>query len=312
MARDSKQSNAWDFEVIQRQLVNPKTQKPIPQWGNFRTDTEECIGVTSEQYGLIQNKDLMQAAIAALDARGLKNFESSFVVSGEQGQRFYAELTFKDKNVATAVGDTLGYRFILRNSFDRTLRCSLALGFLRLACLNGMTTVDQEFAVTQKHSAKVSTEFLGAAIDKALAAGNSAMKVYDTLANTQVTDEQGQNILANFEEQDLLSGTLRQHILTLWLAPRRAEDKARNLYNLLNAATEYLTHQVAPERYEYATRTSNNILFALLNAARKPERLAKIIVPVPKKAGTSIVVSVPATFDVVDAAGNVQAVVPGV
>ena len=306
MARDSKQSSNWQFQVIQRQLQNPKTGEKIPMWGNFREDTEQCLGVTSEQYGLVQNTALMSTAIAALEARGLKDYEQRMVVSGD-GQRFYAELTFKNRNLATAIGDLLGYKFIIKNSFDRSLRTSLGLGFLRLACLNGMTTTENEFAITRKHSAQVTVDFLGDAIDKALAAGKSALSIFDTLASVAITDEQGQNILAHFEDKKLLSGTLREHMLTLWLAPRRQEDKARNLYNLYNAMTEYLTHQVGVERYEYAGKVGDNVLMTLVNAARKPEQLSKIIVPAPK-AGTSIVVNVPATFDVVDAAGNVTPV----
>ena len=141
--------------------------------------------------------------------------------------------------------------------------------------------MEKEFSVTRKHSARVTIDFLGDAIDKALSNGASALKVYDQLADTELSDEQGINVLNQLVALDVLSGSLRESMKTLWLAPRRAEDKARNLSNLYNAVTEHLTHQVAGERYEYADKVSNNVLLRLVNAARHPDRLARLILPVP-------------------------------
>jgi hypothetical protein len=279
MARPTIQSNNWKFHVVQEQWT--RNNKQTGFFGNFRTDTGECLGVTTEKYGIIQNEELYNTAIAALETKGMKDFEEKIVVSGN-GERFYAEFAFKNKQLASAVGDMFGYKLVLQNSFDRTKRAAFSLGFLRLACLNGMATMEKEFNATSKHSSKVSAAFIADAIDKALARGQSALGVYDMLANTAIADEQGQTILANLERGNLLSGVLREAIETLWLAPKRAEDKARNLYNLYNAVTEHLTHQVAAERYEYAGKVSNNVLFTFLNAARNQDKLSRLLIPVPK------------------------------
>lgn len=282
MSKPASQSNEWQFNVTQLQLRHPVTNAPLKnQFGNFRDDTGECLGTTSEQYGIIQNTELMQAAYAALEQRGMKGFKERIISAGEAGQRFFAEFTFAEKQIATRVGDLFGYKLTLKNSFDRSIRAAFSLGFLRLTCLNGASTMEKEFSVTRKHSARVTIDFLGDAIDKALANGASALKVYDQLADTELSDEQGINVLNQLVALDVLSGSLRESMKTLWLAPRRAEDKARNLYNLYNAVTEHLTHQVAGERYEYADKVSNNVLLRLVNAARHPDRLARLILPVP-------------------------------
>jgi hypothetical protein len=179
------------------------------------------------------------------------------------------------------VGDIFGYRLILRNSFDRSLRAAFQLGFLRLVCMNGASTIEGEFNVTRKHSSKVSVDFVGEAIDKALANGQNALRVFDQMANVALNDEQGVNVLNQLVALNALSGSLRDGIKPLWLAPRRAEDKARTVYALYNAITEHLTHQVADLRLEYAHRVSNSVLVRLVNAARHPDKLAKLIVPVP-------------------------------
>jgi hypothetical protein len=280
MSKQANQSDQWKFKVEQLQLRHPITGKPIPQFGNFREDTGECLGVTSEQYGLIQNEDLLSAAHAALDTRGLTGFTEKVIVAGN-GARFYSVFQFANKQLASAVGDIFGYQLTLKNSFDRTMRAAFQLGFLRLTCLNGASTLEKEFNVTRKHSTNVTVDFIGAAIDKALENGQNALYIYDQMANVAIDDDQGVNILNQLVATDVLSGTLRESIKTLWLAPRRAEDKARNLYNLYNAVTEHLTHQVSRERFEYADKVSNNVLLRLVNAARRPDRLAKLILPVP-------------------------------
>jgi Domain of unknown function (DUF932) len=281
MSMKSNQSSNWQFTVRQLPMRHPESNIVIPNlFGNFRDDTGECLGTTSEQYGLIQNTELLSAAHDALDAKGLSGYTERTLVTGG-GRRFYAEFTFADKQLAANVGDLFGYKLTLQNSFDRSRRAALTLGFLRLICKNGASTLEKEVAATRKHSSGVSVNFLADAIDKVLASGKNALGVYDDLARAAVSDEQGLNILNQLVLADALSGSLRDDIQLLWLNPRRQEDAGRNLYNLYNAVTEHLTHKVSDERFEYADKVSNGILMRLVNAARHPDRLAKLVLPVP-------------------------------
>lgn len=275
----SNQSDKWQFSVVQKQLPNPFGGM-LPFFGNFREDTNEVLGITSEQYGIIQNSELLDAAHAALDAKGLTGYSEKIITAGN-GSRFYAEFTFANKQLATQVGDVFGYKLMLKNSFDRTLRAALSLGFMRLTCLNGASTLEKEFAATRKHSNKVNVDFLAGAIDNAISNGQNALRIFDKMAQVALSDEQGVNVLNQLVLADVLSGTLREDIKTLWLSPRRQEDKARNIYNLYNAVTEHLTHRVSGERFEYSNKVSGNVLLRLANAARHPDKFAKLILPVP-------------------------------
>jgi hypothetical protein len=288
MSRKARQSTDWKFRVVQEPLE--RKGKIIPNlFGNFREDTGECLGSTSDQYGLIQNEDILDAAKAAMSARGMKDFKESIVIAGG-GARMYASYTFEDRTLATEKGDLFGYQITVQNSFDRSLRGSIVLGFRRLICSNGMATTEKDFALTAKHSSRVSVDFVGKAIDKAMSHGSHALQAFDTMAKIKITPEQGMNILKHLEQSKIISGSLREGISTLWLSPRRKEDMARTIYNLYNAITEYVTHQVAKERFEYANKVSNQTLFSLVNATRNQEKLAKLIVPVPES-GVSITVN---------------------
>jgi NTP pyrophosphatase (non-canonical NTP hydrolase) len=292
MSRQANQSTQWDYKVNQVKLVVEGSNKFSGLYANQREDTGEVLGATSEQYGLIQNKDLINAANEALEAKGLNDYEQKIIVTGG-GQRMFAEFTFKNRQLANEVGDIFGYKLILKNSFDRSLRASFELGWERLVCKNGMSTMEKEFSATRKHSTKISTEFLVGAIENALASGPNSLKVYDAMAAIAITDEQGINVLGHLEAKGMLSGSLKESIVTLWLHPTRQEDKARNLYNLYNAVTEHLSRQVEGERYEYAHKVNNNVLFSLVNASRKPEALSKLIIPVPQDKGTVMVATGP-------------------
>jgi hypothetical protein len=289
MSKPAIQSQDYKFNVVQQPIIHNGRKTGF--FGNFREDTGVCLGITSDQYGLVQNDELMESAYAALSSRGLSGYKERIIVT-VGGKRLYAEFTFQEKQLAMAVGDIFGYKLILKNSFDRSLRLAFALGFQRLTCLNGASTMEKEFAATQKHSSKVSVEFLGAAIDKALTHGKSALAVYDQMAQKAITDEQGQLILKNLVAQKVLSGSLSQSMETLWLAPRRDEDKARNVYNLYNAVTEHLTHQVSTDRFEYAEKVSSQVLLRLVNAARNQAQLEKLLTPIPKAIDVASVVVV--------------------
>jgi hypothetical protein len=280
MPRPTNQSNKWNFKVSQVKLVT-EGGKFSGYYGNQRDDTGDILGVTSEQYGIVQNSDLLEVAQKAFETRGLKDYEQSVIVSGG-GQRMFAEFTFKNRQLASKVGDTFGTKIVVQNSFDRSLRASLCLGLLRLVCLNGASTMEKEFSMTRKHSTKFSIDFVGEAIDQAMESRARALSLYDALAQKSISDEQGVNILKHLVAAGHLSEKLAECMTTLWLAPRRAEDKARNLFNLYNAVTEHLTHQVQAERYEYATKTSQSVLVSLVNASRQNEKFVKLIAPIPQ------------------------------
>lgn len=280
MSKKATQATEYNYTVNNVKLMTPDG-KFSGFYGNQRSDNGEVLGVTTEQYGILQNGTLMDAAMDALSSRGLTDFERTTMVT-EGGKRFFAEFTFKNKQLATKVGDVFGYRLTLQNSFDRSLRAAWQLGFLRLTCLNGASTMVKEFNVTAKHSSKISVSFLGDALDKAIVNGAYALAVYDELARVAINDVQGGTILTYLEKKGkVLSGSLREDILVLWQNPKRQEDKARNLYNLYNAITEHMTHKVAAERFEYANKVSALALSALVGAARNPARLVEMVTPLP-------------------------------
>jgi hypothetical protein len=272
MAREAKQSNIWNYQVVSMRMPHPITGQPTGVFANIRADNNEILGITSEQYGIVQNCELLDMARAAFDKEGLAHAGEKIIVT-EGGKRVFAEFDFGQKTAKTEVGDIFGYKLRMKNSFDRSVRAAVELFFKRLACKNGMATLLREFAMDKKHSKKITVDFVREAVEKAFAHGNEALHVFEVLGNKEIKMEQGQNILTNLG----LSEKMREAIEQLWLNPRRPQDRARNLYNLYNAVTEHLTHQVEGDRYEYAMKTNHSVLATLHTAAVNKDEFKKLI-----------------------------------
>ena len=253
---------------------------------NVREDNDEILGWTSERYGLVNHRDVLARADEAFEARGIDVTRKVIVTEGGAKMRAQYDLggdLFQSE--VPQVGDVMAYRLTAQNSFDRSLRVSFALGLVRLVCTNGMTTTEKEVDMVKKHSKQLNIADLVTddALDNALAKLKDSVSVYGRLAQVDLSEEQGLNILKTLTQGKVISEKLREEIAKIWVNPTHDEDKARNLYNLNNAVTQHVTHEVADSRFEYANRVTTNVLRRFDLAARNPNRLKKLWTPAKEK-----------------------------
>jgi hypothetical protein len=279
----AKQDQNYDYTVKQVAVPHPETGNKSGYFMNIRTDNDEILGWTSDRYGLVNNVDLLDKADAAFEARGIDVTRKVIVTEGGAKMRAQYDLSgdmFRAE--VPQVGDTMAYRLTAQNSFDRSLRISFALGLVRLICTNGMVTMEKEVEMVKKHSRQVNIGDIISddALDRALAKLGESVNVYGRLAQVELEQEQGLNILQNLTNSKVISEKVRESIAHIWNSPTHDEDKDRNLYNLNNAVTQHLTHEVADERFEYANRVTTNVLKRFDMAARNPKRLEKLWTPV--------------------------------
>jgi len=284
MARTTKPAqDVYDFDVHQEPLLTTDGKR-TGYFGMVRRDTAEPItlGVCTEQYGVVKNADLIEMVESNLATHDkLSNYNSKkFVV--RDGSRFYASYDFPDFKTELkpmgkrAKGDILGLRLVVNNSYDRSCRVSLSLGFLRLVCTNGMTSLSKEFSMTKRHTLAVNLDFVGDALARATDSVESQAQVFNKLAQRALTNEQGLNLLTKLEEKDIISGKVREGIEAVWRNPAYEEDTDRNLYNLYNAATQFLTRNVSQERYEYSERVNRDLL-KVFSGKTRDEDLLKLV-----------------------------------
>jgi hypothetical protein len=290
MARNTIQTSdptAFDYTVERVPLTLPNSNRSRV-YAHVRTDTGEELGWGTEQYGFVQNGDLIANAEEAFESRGMVPTSRHIVVTG-RGEKMFAQYDFANETaIATrredrVKGMELGMRLTLQNSFDRSLRVSFALGMVRLVCLNGMTTLENEFGMNRRHTAAVEISFIGDALDRATGSFNEAAQGFSILGERDITQEQGRNILDQLNRSKVLSNVVKDGILKVWENPAREEDEARNLWTLYNAATQHLTHDVSRERFEYANTVSTKVLRKLRGAAEQSAKLDKLVKAVPSE-----------------------------
>ena len=286
IAANQQVNQGFDYHVNQVEVPHPITGDKSGYFMNVREDNDEILGWTTDRYGLVQNSDILDRADEAFQARGISVDRK--VIITEDGAKMRAQYDLQGdafQAEVPQVGDVMAYRLTAQNSFDRSLRVSFALGLVRLVCTNGMVTMEKEVEMVKKHSTKVSIGDIISddALDRALAKLATSVNVYSRLAQVELDEEQGLNILKTLTQGKVISEKLREEIAKIWIAPTHDEDKGRNLYNLNNAVTQHVTHEVADSRFEYANRVTTNVLRRFDLAARNPNRLKKLWTPAKEK-----------------------------
>ena len=277
-----KVNEGYDFTVKQVEVPHPTKGGKSGYFMNVREDNDEILGWTTERYGIVQHRDILGKSDEAFEKRGIEVERKVIVTEG--GAKMRAQYDLKGDLFQAdipKVGDTVAYRLTAQNSFDRSLRISYALGLVRLVCTNGMTTTEKEVEMVKKHSTNVNIGDIITedALDSALARLKNGLNVYSRLADVSLEQEQGLTILQNLANGKVISEKLRESIAKIWNDPTHDEDKGRNLYNLNNAITQHLTHDVADTRFEYANRVTNTVLKRFDLASRNSKRLEKLWTP---------------------------------
>ena len=282
MPKIPTQTSDYNFTVEQVPLFDEQGRRS-GFFGNQRTDTGGILGVTSDRYGIVNHPQLISTAEDAFEAADLGEYDRTVYITGD-GARMKAHYDFRNQTRALRredrqVGDEVGMRLTLQNSFDRSLRVSFALGMLRLVCTNGMTTMENEVSMTKKHSSNVETGFLVQALDEAIAGFDKAVDKVEQLGRKSIEHDQGLTVLGNLVRLGALSDRMSGEIAKVWNNPTYDEDSDRNLYNLYNATTQHLTRNVEGTRSELADRTSRNVFKQLWKGSRSDNEMAKLLLP---------------------------------
>jgi len=281
--------NDWDFDVetIPAKVTNPITGEETRTGGycNMRTDTGEIVGpYVSKRYAVANNREIVGRGMDALRGAGLNPDTAEFNAYGfNNGKSWRFEWSWKDQTIKVPqVGDDLGLRLSVSNSFDRSKKIAWALGMLRLVCSNGMTALNSAFHLSNKHNGGLNLNRMGGALGEALEnfSPDKAGKVFGDLAQLEISQDQGLHILQNFV-QDVtgFSERTRSRVSEIWNAPTHSEDEGRNLYNLYNATTQYLSHDLNPNRREMADDVSQDVLGLLVDASRNQDSRNKLWTP---------------------------------
>ena len=251
----------FGYTVMPSRLLD-HTGKPTRFIGNRREDTGEILGVATNRYGIVQNTDLVRDSEALFEREQMGDWSRKTVVT-HGGARFYALYDFTEHSVTVGKGDVLNLRLKVNNSFDGSQNASFTVGLFRLVCSNGLAIPVNTISLARKHTGQVDSSFLARGITRALAGFKSSLPFLNRMTEVAVSRQQGVTAIENLVKRGDLSARMSNHIIAKWNNPTYEQDAPRTAWSLYNAATEYLTHEVAPKRFEQAEKVTSAFVRAL-------------------------------------------------
>lgn len=262
MSKNANQSTTWNYDVERIELRTPEGN-PSGFFGNRRTDTNEVVGVVSENYRILQNRDLFAQADETFNTMGLRSNKVQYITtrSGAQARAIY---TFDTVGVKVRERDDLILQMTVANSFDGSLGASFNIGFLRVVCTNGLLApAGKGTNINKKHTLAIAESFTENKVKNAIDAFKKGADLFQPLIKKGISQRQGNNILGNLAQRKVLSLRTAKEIHQIWESPTYSQDSERTLWGFYNACTEHLTHEVAPKRFELAQRFTQNIVNSL-------------------------------------------------
>jgi hypothetical protein len=247
-----------NYKVIQ-QKVYDKTGKRIQGYsGNFRADTGECLAITSDKYKIVHHQDALDAVQSCLDFGDY----TRKLYSIKDGRRLYAVYDFNDQRKQIQAGDDVGFRLLLKNSYDGSCGIDLAAGLLRIICTNGMVVMAKDNHITRQHRSRdnnVDLSFLTETIKQSKMQWTASVEFFKAMSNTPITQHEGVEMVESMVKDKVIAKKHAEEIKKIWAKPTYNLDQRRSTYNLYNAVTQYLT-PLAEEKFEQVQRTSRQVL----------------------------------------------------
>ena len=244
---------------VKQQKVYDKAGNLIKGYsGNFRADTGECLAITSDKYKIVHHQDALDAVQSCLDFGDYKR--KLYSIKG--GRRLYAVYDFSDQREQIQRGDDVGFRLLLKNSYDGSCGVDLAAGLLRIICTNGMVVMAKDNHVTRQHRSRdteLDLSFLSETIEQSKLQWTASVEFFKSMSNTPITQREGVEMVESMVKDKVIAKEHAEEIKKIWDKPTYDLDRSRSTYNLYNAVTQYLT-PLAEEKFEQVQRTSRQVL----------------------------------------------------
>lgn len=245
---------------VKQQKVYDRAGRLIKGYsGNFRADTGECLAITSDKYKIVHHQDALDAVQSCLDFGDYKRK----LYSIKDGRRLYAVYDFNDQRQQIQAGDDVGFRLLLKNSYDGSCGVDLAAGLLRIICTNGMVVMARDNHVTRQHRSRGGGEidlgFLSETIEQSKMQWTASVEFFKAMSNTPITQREGIEMVESMVKDAVIAKVHAEEIKKIWDKPTYDLDNSRSTYNLYNAVTQYLT-PLAEDKFEQVQRTSRKVL----------------------------------------------------
>jgi hypothetical protein len=263
--------NAIDFEVETRPIYSPEGEID-PQFGRgvYRTDTNELLSVCGPAYHPVQYGEILDPVFSALDEMGYELEERKasqhalYDLQGKKGAWISSETTDNGAVMKTTIitgdfieptgaglymdqgPDTNFFQIDVLSSHNSKLATRVGTKYLRVRCMNGMTSELFGVSAYGKHTANFKMNDLTGSIGRAIEGMATDADRFGLYAKTFITyDEASEFIKRTIGKQQkpkFLKEITRQVVSTHDKIMELFTKEDRTVWGLYNAMTNWQTH----------------------------------------------------------------------
>ena len=228
--------SAIDFETKAVPIYDIHGKKIEGYQRLMRPDTGDTLSIMTDQYKLVQHKDAM---LPAVDTLGRDGWTVKASRIQRHGASAYVELIRVDRAV-TVVGQRVGERILMRNTYDGTSQLSFQVGGIVLICSNGSVVPGKGgMGFNARHTGDIRErlEFIHSRVRKIEEGIGSRMIESYSQLDKGVPTAIGSEIIKRVLGERKVDRCMR-----LWRQGigRNGDQTGWNLYN---GITQYLTHE---------------------------------------------------------------------
>ena len=233
------------FEPVLKPVIY--NGQPVPdKMFVVREDNDQPLAVVGSKHRPTNYRKLWEPLREGLAASDLDLTDATVqwhVVNN--GAAMFADVTLKAYDFERIIGEPTSMKMRVLNSVNGSWKYDVSAFLLRLACLNGMSRVDQGTSASFKHTVNTDPEKIGDVASQWPILLESDGHFFNHMKKVQITSEEATALFAKFcttttKVESRVNKAWLGRMVTLWDNYSRSIGK--NGYALYNALTHYGTH----------------------------------------------------------------------
>ena len=234
-----------DFEPVLKPVIY--NGQPVPdKMFVVREDNDQPLAVVGSKHRPTNYRKLWEPLREGLIASDLDLTDATVqwhVVNN--GAAMFADVTLKAYDFERIIGEPTSMKMRVLNSVNGSWKYDVSAFLLRLACLNGMSRVDQGTSASFKHTVNTDPEKIGDVASQWPILLESDGHFFNHMKKVQITGEEAKDVFAKFcttttKVESRVNKAWLGRMVTLW--DNYSRSIGQNGYALYNALTHYGTH----------------------------------------------------------------------
>lgn len=234
-----------DFEPVLKPVIY--NGQPVPdKMFVVREDNDQPLAVVGSKHRPTNYRKLWEPLREGLAASDLDLTDATVqwhVVNN--GAAMFADVTLKAYDFERIIGEPTSMKMRVLNSVNGSWKYDVSAFLLRLACLNGMSRVDQGTSASFKHTVNTDPEKIGDVASQWPILLESDGHFFNHMKKVQITSEEATALFAKFcttttKVESRVNKAWLGRMVTLW--DNYSSTIGQNGYALYNALTHYGTH----------------------------------------------------------------------